>query len=225
MGRANPKLVSGGCLPVSISGDKIPVLVISCLHYCRSLLSGVFQFSSVQSLSHVRLFATPWTAARQASLSFTISQNLLGLIDSVMPSNHLISVVPFPFCLQSFPASRYCLMSWLFTSGSQNIGASASASVVPMNIQDCFPLGLTSLIALLSKGLSRVFSNTSSKASILWHSASFIFQLSHPYMTTGKTIALTRWPAVNNPIYCCLNRLIKYKYLLYQNEIVLGCED
>ena len=70
------------------------------------------------------------------------------------------SVVPFSSCLQSFPASGYFLMSWLFASGGQSIGASASASVFPMNIQDWFPLGWTGLISLQSKGLSRVFSNT-----------------------------------------------------------------
>ena len=78
-------------------------------------------------------------------------------------------------------------MSRLFTSGGQNMGASASASVLPMNIQDWFPLGLTSLIALLSKGFSRVFSQCHSwKASILQHSAFFMVELLHPSMTTGK---------------------------------------
>ena len=104
----------------------------------------------------------------------------------------LSSVVPFSSCLQSFQASGSFPMSQFFPSGSQSIGVSASASVLPMNIQDCFPLGLTGLISFLSKGLSRVFSN-SSNASILQHSAFFIVQLSHPYMTSGKTIALTRW--------------------------------
>ena len=80
----------------------------------------------------------------------------------VMPSNHLISssVIPFSSCLQSFPASGSFLMSQLFASGGQTIGASASASVPPMNIQNLFPLGWTGLISLKSKGLSRVFSST-----------------------------------------------------------------
>ena len=81
------------------------------------------------------------------------------------------SVVPFSSCLQSFPASGSFPMSRLFTLGSQSIGASASASVLPMNIQEWFPLGWTGLITLQSKGLSRVFSNHSSKASILQCSA------------------------------------------------------
>ena len=100
------------------------------------------------------------------------------------------SVVPFSSCLQSFSASGSFPMSQLFTSGDQSIGVSASASVFPVNIQDWFPLGWTGWISLQSKGLSRVFS--SSKASILRCSAFFMVQLSHPYMTTGKTIALTR---------------------------------
>ena len=96
----------------------------------------------VQLPSHVRLFATLWTAALQASLSFTISWILLKLmsIESVMPSNHLSLCRPFSSCLQSFPVfsneSESFLMSQLFASGGQSIGASASASVLPMNIQD-----------------------------------------------------------------------------------------
>ena len=103
-----------------------------------------------------------------------------------------VSFSIFPFsCLQSFPASGSFPVSQFFISGGQSIGTSASTSVLPMNIQDWFPLGLTGWISLQSKGLSRVFSN-SSKASILQHSAFFMVQLSHLYMTTGKTIVLTR---------------------------------
>ena len=120
----------------------------------------------VQSVSHVRFFVTPWTAAGQASLSFTISLSLLRLmsIDSGMPSNHLIFLC---LCLKSFPASGSFLMSGLFASGGQSIGASASASVLPKNIQGWFPLGLNSLILLLSKGLSRIFSGTTESISSL----------------------------------------------------------
>ena len=104
----------------------------------------------------------PWTAAGQASLSFTISQSLLKLmsIESVMSSNHL--VLCHPLLLQSsiFPSIRVLSMSRLFTSGGQSIGASALASVVPMNIQGWFPLALTGLISLLSRELSRVSSST-----------------------------------------------------------------
>ena len=112
---------------------------------------GHSRLSSVPSLSHVWLFVTPWTAAYQASLSITNSQSLLKLmfIESVMPLNHLDHlsyrgfVVPFSFCLQSFPASGSFPMSQFFASGVWSIGVSASASVLPMNIQDWFPLGWT----------------------------------------------------------------------------------
>ena len=126
----------------------------------RVTLKGMF--SSIQSLSRVWLFETPWTASHQASLSITHSESLFKLmsVKLVMPSNHLITVVPFSSHLQSFPASRSFPMSQFFTSGGQNIGVSASTSVLPMNIQDWFPLGWTSWISLQSKGLSRVFSNT-----------------------------------------------------------------
>ena len=116
----------------------------------------------VQSFICVWLFETSWTVAHQASLSFTISQVLLILmsIESVMPSNHLVLCCPFSSCLQSFPASGSFPVSQLFASGGQSMGASASASVLPMNIQGWFPLGWTVLISLYSKGLARVFSNT-----------------------------------------------------------------
>ena len=116
-----------------------------------------------QSLSHVWLFVTPWTAACQCSLPFTISQKLLRLtsIESVMPSNHLVFCLTFSSCLQTFPASGSFPMCQFFTSGSQSIKPSASASVFPMNIQDWFPLGLIGLISMQSWVLSRVFSNTS----------------------------------------------------------------
>ena len=114
--------------------------------------------SSVQLLTHVRLSATPWTAARQASLSITSSRSLLKLmsIESVLPSNHLV----LPSCPRSFPASGSFQMSQLFASGGQSIGVSASTSVLPVNTQDWSSLGWTSWISLQSKGLSSVFSNT-----------------------------------------------------------------
>ena len=103
------------------------------------------------------------------------------------------SVVPFASCPQSLPASGSFPMSQLFAWDGQSIGVSASASLLPMNTQDWSPLGCTGQISLQSEGLSRVFSNTTvPKASIFWRSAFFIVQLSHTYMTTGKTIALTR---------------------------------
>ena len=116
------------------------------------------QFSSVQSLSWFPLFSTPWTAACQASLSITNSQSPLNLtsIESVMPSNHLILCCP----LLHLPASGSFSVSQFFILVGQKLGVSVSASVLPMNIQDQFPLGLTGLIFLQSKGFSRVFSNT-----------------------------------------------------------------
>ena len=112
--------------------------------------------SSVQSLSCVRLFATPWTAARQASLSITNSRSLHKLvsIELVMPSNHLILHRPLLLLPSIFPSIRV----FSNESGGQRTGVSASASVLPMNIQDGFPLGWTGWISLQSKGLSRVFS-------------------------------------------------------------------
>ena len=126
----------------------------------RPLVTSTFVV--VQSLNCVWLSATPWIAAHQASLSLTISWNLLKLtsIESVMPSNHFILCGPFSSCLQSFPASESFPMSQPFASGGQNIGASASTSVLPMNIQIWFPLGLIGLISLQSKRLLRVFSST-----------------------------------------------------------------
>ena len=107
------------------------------------------------------------------------------------------SVIPFSSRPHSLPASGSFPMSQLFTSGGQSTGVSASASVLPMNTQDWSPLGWTAWICLQSKGLSRVFSNTTVQMHQFF-SAQFFFtvQFSHPYMTTGKTIALTRQPFV-----------------------------
>ena len=107
--------------------------------------------------------ATPWTAAHQASVSFTISQSLLKLMssESVMSSPVIFSSATlFSFCPQSFPASRSFPVNRLFASDGQILGTSALASILPMNIQGWFPLGLTDLISLLSKGLSRIVSST-----------------------------------------------------------------
>ena len=119
-------------------------------------------FSSVQSLRHVQLFAIPWTAARQASLSITNCWSLPKpmSIELVMPSNHLILGHPLLFLPSIFPNIRVFQMSQLFASGGQNIQVSASTSVLPMNTQDWFPLRRTGWISLLSKEISGVFSNT-----------------------------------------------------------------
>ena len=119
---------------------------------------------SVKSLSHVWLFETPWTAACQASLSIANSQRFLKLmsIELVMPSNHLILccllLLPSVFLsIRIFPLSQF------FTLGGSSIVGSAPASVLLVNIQDWFPVGLASLISLQSKGLSRVFPNTAAQ--------------------------------------------------------------
>ena len=118
--------------------------------------------ADVQLLNCVRLFANPWTAACQASLSFTVFWSLLKLmrIESWCHPTISSSVVPFSSCPHSFPASEPFPVSRLFTSGGQSIGVSASTSVLPMNTQDWSPLGWPGWISLQSKGFSRVFSNT-----------------------------------------------------------------
>ena len=120
------------------------------------------QFSSVQSLSCVWLFVTSWIAAHQASLSTTNSWSSLKLksIELVMPSSHLILCRPLLLLPQSLPASESFPMSQLFSWGGQSTRVSAFASVLPKNTQDWSPLEWTGWISLQSKGLSRVFSNT-----------------------------------------------------------------
>ena len=122
------------------------------------------------------------------------------------------AVVPFSFCLQSFPESGSFQMNQFFASGAQSIGVSASASVLPMNIQDWFPLGLIGWISLQSKGLSRVFSSPTVQKHqlILQCSVFFMVRLSHPYMTTGKTIALTRQTFVSKAMPLLFNILSRF---------------
>ena len=143
------------------------------------------------SRCNVQLFATPWTAAQQDHLSSTISWSLFRLmsIESVMHPTISFSVVPFTSRPQSFPASRSFPISWFFVSDGQSIGTSASASILSMNIQDWFPLGLTGLISLQSKGLLRVFSSTNVQKHQFFGAQPSLW--SNSYMITGKTIALT----------------------------------
>ena len=172
-------------------------------------------FSSIQSLSHVQLFVTPWTAALQASLSFIISQSLLKPLSCPLSwwchPTISSSVIPFSSHLQSFPALGCFQMSQFFTSGGQSIGVSASTSVLPMNILDWFPLGWTDWIALLSKGPSRVFS------SIRFESISSLALslLYGPALTSihdsWKTIALIRQTFVGkvmSQLFNTLSRLV-----------------
>ena len=165
-------------------------------HQKDQAIGQLIQISSVQSLSHVQLFATPWTAARQASLSITNSQSLLKLIsiESVMPSNHLILCRPLLLPPSIFPSIRvFSDESVLhirlpkYWSFSFSISPSSEYSGVisfRMDWLDIFAVQGT---------LKSLLQHHSSKASILQHSAFFIVQLSHPYMTTGKTKAVTRW--------------------------------
>ena len=133
------------------------------------------------------------------------------------------SVIPFSSCLQSFPASGSFQMSQLFTSGGQSIGVSGSTSVLPVNIQDWSPLGWTGWISLQSKGLSRVFSNTKFKASFLWRSAFFTVQLSHLYMTTGRTIALIRQTFVGKVMSLLFNMLSELVIAYLPRSKALRC--
>ena len=135
------------------------------------------------------------------------------------------SVIPFSSCLQPFPASGSFQMSQLFRSGGQSIGVSASASVLPMNIQDRFPLGWIGCISLQSKGLSSLLQHHSSKASILQCSSFFIVQLSHPYMTPGKTIALTRWTFVSKGMALLFNMLSRLVITLNFMAGITICSD
>ena len=153
------------------------------------------QFSSVRSLSRVRLFATPWTAALQASLSITNSPSLLKLmsIESVMPSNHLILCHPLLLLPSIFPSIRVFPNKSVLCIGWPKYW-SFSFSISPSNEYS----GLISFrmdwldIITVQGTLKSLLQHHSSKASILPCLAIFIVQLSHPYMTTGKTIALTR---------------------------------
>ena len=153
-------------------------------------------FAVVQSLNHVRLLVTPWTAAYQSLLPFIISWSLLKFIsiELVMLSNQ--SQPLLPHSSPAFNLLQYqSLFQWVsFSSGGQNIRASASASILSMNIQNWFPLGLISLISLRSKWLSGVFSSTTVwKHQFFGTRPSFMVQLSYLYVTTGKTMALAIW--------------------------------
>ena len=172
-------------------------------HYIPAL------FNSVQSLSHVQLFATPWTGVRQDSLSITScwSSHKPMSIESVMPSNRLIFCLPLLLLPSFFPSIWVYLNESALHIRWPNIGVSASTSVLPMNTQDWSSLRWTGWISLHSKGVSSLLQNHSSKASIPQHSAFLTVQLSHPYTTTGKTIALTRWTFVGKVMSLLFNML------------------
>ena len=155
----------------------------------------MLKVTSVQLLGHIQLFATPWTAACQTSLSITNSKSLLKLlfIELVMPSNHLILCCPLLLLPSIFPSIRVFSNESVLHIRWPNIGDSASTSILPMNIQDWFLLGWTSWISLQSKGLSRVFSNTTVQKHQFFGAQLSLESKSHIHTwLLEKTIALTR---------------------------------
>ena len=185
------------------------MMTVACL-YCASLNKNVI--SSVQSLSHVRLFATPRTAARQASLSIKNSLRLLKLtsIKLVMPLNHIILCHPLLLLPSIFPNIRvFSNESVLCIRWPKYWSFIFSFSISPFNEHSgliSFRIDWLDLLATQGT-LKSLLQHHSSKASILWHSAFFIVQLSHPYTTTGKTIALTRWNFVGKVMSLLFNML------------------
>ena len=184
------------------------------------LLPSSLQFSSVQSLNHVWLFATPWTTARQASLSITKSQSLLKLmsIESVMPSNHLIPSHPLLLPPSIFPSIRVfssesvLLIRWpKYWSFSFNI---SSSNEHPGLI---FRMDWLDLLAVQGT-LKSLLQHYNSKVLILWHSAFFMVQLSHLYMTTGKVIALIIQTFVGKVMSLLFNTLSKFLALNYHSS-------
>ena len=127
-----------------------------------------------------------------------------------MPSNLLILCCPLLLLPSVFPGIRSFPMCWLFASGSQSIGASALASILPVNIQGWFPYGLTGLNSLQSKGFSNLLQHHNLKVSILQFSAFFMVQLSHPYMTPRKTIPLTIWTFVSKVLSLLFNTMSRF---------------
>ena len=177
----------------------------------RTLVSCIvgrfFTICSVQSLSRVWLFVTPWPAAHQASLPITNSLSSQTHVhwvgDAIQPPH---PVIPFSSRVQSFPASGSFQMSQLFTSGGQSIRVSAISSAFPMNIQDWFPLGWTGWISMQSKGLSRVSSNTTVQ-SINSLALSFLYSPTLVSINDEKTIALTRRTSVGKVMSLLFNML------------------
>ena len=172
--------------------------------------TSTLHISSVQSLSRVRLFATPWTAAGQASLSITISQSLLKLmsIESVMPSNHLIFCHPLLLLPSIFPSIRvFSNESALHIRWPKY--CSFSFSISPTNEYSgliSFRMDWLDLLAVQGT-LKSLLQHHRSKASILRHSAFFIVQFSHPHITTGKIIAMTRWTFIGKVMSLLFNML------------------
>ena len=193
------------------------------------MFQDCIQFNSVQLLSHVRLFATPWTAGRQASLSITNSRSLLTLmsIESVMPSNHLILCHPLLLLPSIFPSI------WVFSNESALRIRwpkywSFSFNISPSNEHPgliSFMMDWLDLLAVQGT-LKSLLQHHSSKASILLRSAFFIVQLSHPYMTTGKTIALTGRTFVDKVMSLLFNMhmYMKTNQIMHLTRAVFVCQ-
>ena len=165
--------------------------------------------SSVQfSLSVVSNSATTWTPGFPVHHKLPeLAQTHVHQVSDVIQPSH--PVVLFSSHFQSFPALGSFPVNQFFASGGQNVGV--STSVLPMTIQDWFPLGLTGWISLQFKGLLKsLLQHHSSKASIFWRSTFFMVQISHPYMTTGKTIALTRQTFVGKMMFLLFNMLFRF---------------
>ena len=181
------------------------------------------KFSSVQSLSRVRLFATPWSTALQASLSITNSRSLLKLmsIESVMPSIHLILCCPLLLPPSIFPSIRvFSRKSVLHIRWPKYW--SFSFSICPSNEYSgliSFRIDWLDLLAVQGI-LKSLLQHHSSKASIPWCPAFFIVQLSYPYMTTGKTIALTRRTFVGKVMSLLLNMLSRFDIISFQGASI-----
>ena len=187
--------------------------VNKCSHNTQKVSTYHISFSSVQSLSRIRLFVTPWTAAHQASLSITNSPSLFKLmsIESAMPSNHLILCRPLLLLPSIFPSIRvfsnepvlhiswpkYCSFSFSISPSNEYSGLIS------------FRIDWLDLLAVQGT-LKSLLQHHSSKASTLQCSAFFIVQLSHPYITTGKTIALTRWTLVGKIMSLLFNMLSRF---------------
>ena len=179
--------------------------------WIEKVLKGSWKYlSSVQLLSRIRLFVTPWIAARQASLSITNSWSSLRLmsIESVVPSSHLILCCPL-FLLPSIPASIRVFSNESTLRMRWPKYWSFSFSIIPSKAHPgliSFRMDWLDLLAV-QRTLKSLLQHHSSKASVLWRSAFFTVQLSHPYMTPGKTIALTRWTFVGKVMSLLLNIL------------------
>ena len=168
--------------------------IVECIYKWKSMNVIISYISqSVQSLSHVQLFVTPWTAAHQASLSITNSRSLLKLmsIETVMPSSHLILCPPRLLLLSIFPSIRVFSNEWVLCMRWLKYWSFSFSVSLSNEYSGLISLRMDWLDLRAVQGtLKCLLQHHSSKASFLWHLAFFIVQLSHPYMTTGKTIAL-----------------------------------